>query len=124
MVSDASIISVVTDLLAKYAKNIPLVLDPVMIAKSKIHLLLPEAVQELNDKIIPLSTIITPNISRSRALTNKLETEEMAEEILNFGSQAVLLKSEHLEGKYSKDLLLGENGMKKYLSAKKIINPQ
>ncbi len=53
------------------AYNIPIVVDPVMVSNSGHTLLNPEAVKNLLHKILPLATIITPNIPEAKMLTHR-----------------------------------------------------
>lgn len=98
MLFSSEIIEKVAKFLANNAKNIPIVLDPVMMAKSGDALLLPQAIQTLKDKLIPLATIITPNIPEAEALIpGTIKLENLADELLKLGPQAVLLKGGHAE---------------------------
>ncbi len=107
MLFSKEIIETVADFLKKYAINIPIVLDPVMMAKSGDVLLLPDAIQTLKSKLIPLASIITPNIPEAQALIqNVVELESLANKLLDLGPQVVLLKGGHLQGSESKDLFL------------------
>lgn len=59
MLFNSEIIDLVAEYLEQNAKGIPIVIDPVMVAKSGDMLLLPEAVTTLKEKILPLATVIT-----------------------------------------------------------------
>lgn len=99
MLFSAEIITAIAETLNEY--TIPaLVIDPVMIAKGGESLLLEEAVQALKEKLIPLATVVTPNIPEAEALTGlKVETDEdiqqAAEAILALGAKAVVIKGGH-----------------------------
>ena len=98
MLFSSKIIETVAKFLTKHAKNIPIVLDPVMMAKSGDALLQPEAIQTLKNKLIPLATIITPNIPEAEVLCQgKIKFEYLASDLLKLGPQAVLLKGGHAE---------------------------
>ncbi len=115
------IIECVGKFLEKNAKNIPIVLDPVMIAKSGDPLLLTDAAEALKTIMIPLATIITPNIPEGYALTSHVKhKEELADNLLKLGSKAVLLKGGHLTGKESNDLLIDQRGLKIWLKSPRI----
>lgn len=90
------------------AKNPPvIVLDPVMVAQSGDTLLSPEAIKRLKIDLLPLASVITPNIPEAEILTGKKfdgDMERCAKELLALGAQAVLLKGGHLDGKTSHDL--------------------
>ncbi len=87
------------------------VLDPVMVAKSGDALLQPDAVSSLKQQLLPLATIITPNLPEAAALLGRegaLDRESMeraATDLLQLGAGAVLLKGGHLGGADSSDLL-------------------
>ncbi|MDD9331115.1 MAG: bifunctional hydroxymethylpyrimidine kinase/phosphomethylpyrimidine kinase [Wolbachia sp.] len=112
MLFNSEVVGLVAEFLLKYTVKIPIVVDPVMMAKSGDHLLLPEAVESIKKKIIPISTIVTPNLPESKALTGTEAStrEEMftiAKELLKLGPKSVLLKGGHLEGSSeSCDLLI------------------
>lgn len=112
MLFSKDIIEVVANFLAKNAKNIPIVLDPVMVAKDGSALLLPDAVDALKSQLIPLVTLITPNLPEAYALTERTENfDELAEKLLRLGSTAVLLKGGHLKGEESNDILVDTSGL-------------
>lgn len=94
----------------------PVVLDPVMVAKSGDRLLEAEAVAALRDALA-LATVITPNLPEAADL---LETDEattqdrmavQARALLEFGPRAVLLKGGHLRGADCPDLLADGTGL-------------
>lgn len=80
----------------------PLVLDPVMVAKSGDFLLQPDAVQAMRERLFPLAILITPNLPEAstllgRPISTRSQMEKAAQELLKLGPQAVLLKGGHLE---------------------------
>ena len=93
----------------------PVILDPVMIAKSGHALLPADAVSSLQEHLLPLATLVTPNLPEADALTGGRTTtrEQMAEaaqSMLALGPHAVLLKGGHLEGAHSPDLWMSRDG--------------
>jgi hydroxymethylpyrimidine/phosphomethylpyrimidine kinase len=99
--------------------GIPLVLDPVMFAKGGAALLNPDALDALRTKLLPLATIITPNIPEAEYLAgipvkNTDDMKKAAEKILKLGCKAVLLKGGHLEGDTLTDILLHQGGMETF----------
>ncbi len=90
-----------------------LVLDPVMVAKSGDRLLAPEAVATLRERLLPLATLITPNLPEAAVLlaedpiTAESEMADACRRLLALGPEWVLLKGGHLEGPESVDLLIG-----------------
>lgn len=106
MLFSTGIIEIVASFLAEYARDIPIILDPVMVAKSGDPLLLPEAVDALKTRLIPLATIITPNLPEAHALVgNSTDFNQLAHQLLDLGSRAVLLKGGHSEEVEAADLL-------------------
>ncbi|MFK3958463.1 bifunctional hydroxymethylpyrimidine kinase/phosphomethylpyrimidine kinase [Guptibacillus hwajinpoensis] len=88
-----------------------LVIDPVMIAKGGASLLQKEAIRAMKEKLLPLGTIITPNIPEASELlggdsiTSVREMEEAAAALQHFGAKAVLVKGGHMDGETSIDVL-------------------
>ncbi len=102
MLCSAVVIEVVAQKVREY-KLAPLVIDPVMISKSGYALLAPEAVAFLKEKLIPLATLVTPNIPEAEVLSGmQIRTEsEMrvaAKQLCSLGCEAVLIKGGHLPG--------------------------
>ena len=81
----------------------PLVVDPVMIAKSGAQLLARDAIAALKTKLLPLATVVTPNLHEAGALTGREvktleQMREAAQAIRDLGPQNVVVKGGHLEG--------------------------
>lgn len=77
-----------------------IVVDPVMIAKGGASLLQNEAVKALKEKLLPLATIVTPNIPEAEVLTGiKIETmndrKQAAKLLHEMGAEAVMIKGGH-----------------------------
>ena len=102
MVSRSETIRVVAAGLTKYkASNI--VVDPVMISKSGFHLLKPDAVDAMISLLLPLATIVTPNIPEAEEIagikiTSLKDMEAAARIIYELGPRFVLIKGGHREG--------------------------
>lgn len=102
MVSKVETINTIASTLKSYTvKN--LVIDPVMVSKSGFHLLQPDAKQAFIDNLLPMSTIITPNLPEAEVLTDiKISSikdmEDAAIAIHNLGSKYILVKGGHLDG--------------------------
>jgi hydroxymethylpyrimidine/phosphomethylpyrimidine kinase len=121
MLFSEGIIHLVTDFLEKNAKNIPIVLDPVMIAKSDDSLLHPEAIETLKTRLLPIATLITPNLPEAYALTNSQEPAQiLAEKLITFGAKAVLIKGGHANGNDCNDLLLEQHKLPIDLNSNRI----
>ena len=121
MLFSIEIIQCVADFLEKYAKNIPIILDPVMIAKSGDSLLLPDAISILKEKLIPLCTIVTPNLPEAYRLINgSKEIETIAHQILKLGCKSVLVKGGHTAKSHSNDLFMDTLGTTYWIESERI----
>jgi hydroxymethylpyrimidine/phosphomethylpyrimidine kinase len=109
MLADAGLVRAVAGRLREHARGIPVVLDPVMIAKSGDPLLRDDAVDALMEELIPLCTLVTPNLPELARLTGMaVESEEerrRAGEALGGRGPAVLAKGGHADGPEVVDLL-------------------
>ena len=109
MLYSAQLIEVIARQLKKYgAENI--VLDPVMVAQSGDKLLQDDAVQAIQEYLMPLADVVTPNIPEAEVLLNRsipgLEGMQTAAKALaGHGSRSILIKGGHLEDGDSTDLL-------------------
>lgn len=118
MVSKIETIEVIAEELIKYgAKNI--VLDPVMISKSGYDLLKPESKDSLIKKLLPIATIVTPNLPEAevildRKISNIDEMVQAAKDINKLGPKKVLIKGGHLENDATDVLYDSENEGKIY----------
>ena len=124
MLATADIINAVADSLKSFAQ-IPLVLDPVMVATSGDRLLAEDAINTLIENLIPRATILTPNLLEAAALLNTpvaqniADIQQQAELLLALGAQAVLIKGGHGHGDEATDVLLSEDGFE-FFSAVRI----
>lgn len=112
MMGGAEIIAAVADVLRTV--TVPIVLDPVMVAKGGASLLDDDAVAALMT-LLPLATLVTPNTPELAALTGvEIEDEGdallAAQELLGLGTRAVLAKGGHLAGDEVVDWLVTRNG--------------
>jgi hydroxymethylpyrimidine/phosphomethylpyrimidine kinase len=93
------------------------VLDPVMVATSGDRLLAAEAVDALRTKLIPLASVITPNLLEAAALldegvaTDEAAVEKQGRRLLALGCKVVLIKGGHGEGAESIDYLVDSSGV-------------
>ncbi|MBL8909533.1 MAG: bifunctional hydroxymethylpyrimidine kinase/phosphomethylpyrimidine kinase [Archangium sp.] len=105
---NAAVINAVADALR--GSKAPLVVDPVMISKHGHALLAADAQSALINKLLPITTLLTPNTHEARALLgreiNTLEhAEAAARELVSRGPKAVLVKGGHLDGAEAIDVL-------------------
>ena len=93
------------------------VLDPVMVATSGDRLLAADAVEALRTKLIPLASIITPNLPEAAALldepvaASEAAIESQGRRLLALGCPAVLIKGGHGQGSESIDYLVDADGV-------------
>jgi hydroxymethylpyrimidine/phosphomethylpyrimidine kinase len=77
---------------------LPLVVDPVMVASSGAQLLQDDAVGSLLHRLLPLATVVTPNLLEARALTgSEGSPRELSEELVGLGAHAALVTGGHGE---------------------------
>ena len=108
MLSSASIIAVVAGAVGDY--RFPLVVDPVMVAKGGAKLLRDEAVEALRSRLLPLATVLTPNLPEAEVLLERpiktlAERRQAAEDLVRLGPRAVVLKGGHGEEAEAIDIL-------------------
>lgn len=114
MLANAEIIAVVAERLAEWRPRW-IVLDPVMVAKGGHRLLDETAIATLRSDLMPLATVVTPNLPEAAALLDLPVAEtwaamtQTANQLAARGMAAVLLKGGHLPGARSPDLLLMRN---------------
>lgn len=125
MVASSKLICTISNKLKEYsAKNI--VVDPVMVATNGAKLICDEAIETLQKELLPMATVLTPNIPEAEVLSGmKIRTEKAMEEAAkkifeSFGC-AVLLKGGH-DLNDANDLLWSEKGSE-WFFGKKIENP-
>jgi len=119
MLADAELVRAVAGRLQAHAQKIPVVLDPVMIAKSGAALLEDAAVEALRDELIPLATLVTPNLPELERLTglparSEEERRSAAEDLARRGP-AVLAKGGHAEGTEVVDLLWSQGHWQRFV---------
>ncbi len=125
MVADGELIKVIAERLRFYkAGNI--VVDPVMIATSGARLISEDAVRVLEEELMPIATVVTPNIPEGEVLSgirisDKADMEEAAKIIRNRFGCAVLLKGGHSIS--DADDLLYEKDSARWFKGRRIDNP-
>ena len=104
MLSSASLTALVADELADL--SVPLVVDPVGVSKHGDVLLAEDAVEVLRTRLLPLATVLTPNLDEVRLLTgiavgpraDERDLRNAAQALLDLGPRWVLVKAGHLDG--------------------------
>jgi hydroxymethylpyrimidine/phosphomethylpyrimidine kinase len=112
MLGDVATITAVAGALELLEPGVPIVLDPVMISESGAELLPREARAALIKIMLPLATVITPNLHEARALVDEakvsvnnqspveeLSPEQLAWELFTFGPKIVIVTGGHTENK-------------------------
>jgi hydroxymethylpyrimidine/phosphomethylpyrimidine kinase len=110
MLHDADVIDAVATMLAEKAAAVPLVVDPVMVAKGGAALLQRSAQEALVTRLLPRATVITPNLPEAEALLGRRIADvaamrEAARDLQALGASAVLVKGGHLDGDTITDVL-------------------
>jgi hydroxymethylpyrimidine kinase/phosphomethylpyrimidine kinase len=96
-----------------------LVVDPVMVSTSGHRLLSPEAEDVVRESLLPLATLVTPNLDEAailtgRAVHDEASMEKAGETLLHFGAGAALVKGGHLAGDEITDLLVTPGGTRAF----------
>ncbi|MDO5016966.1 MAG: bifunctional hydroxymethylpyrimidine kinase/phosphomethylpyrimidine kinase [Porphyromonas sp.] len=99
--------------------HIPLVVDPVMVATSGDHLITDAAIDAVRQQLLPIATLITPNIKEAEVLSgmpisSDRDLRDAADRILDMGAAAVLIKGGHLQGPIATDYLYTREGVESY----------
>jgi hydroxymethylpyrimidine/phosphomethylpyrimidine kinase len=116
MVADLGVIDAIAAGLKKWSPK-HIVLDPVMVATSGDRLLAAEAVEALRTKLIPMASVITPNLPEAAALldegvaADEAAVENQGRRLLALGCKAVLIKGGHGKGAESIDYLVDSSGV-------------
>lgn len=125
MLANAGVVVAVDEALAQY-REIPLIIDPVMVSQSGHDLLEPEAVAILREKFLLRATLLTPNLPEAaRLLGQEVAQDEdqmvkQAKALLSCGAKAVLLKGGHAKGEESVDIFAQAETVMRF-AAKRIV---
>jgi hydroxymethylpyrimidine/phosphomethylpyrimidine kinase len=115
MIGNAEIAKAVADALSPH-RDVPIVLDPMMIAKGGASLLAPEAVDAVIERLLPLASLLTPNLPEAAFLLGEAEADsreamaDQAERLRALGPAFVLVKGGHLDDVKSSDVLATSEG--------------
>ena len=110
MLHDAAVIETVAAVLAERAPEVPLVVDPVMVAKGGAPLIEPSAIDALKSLLVPRAAVLTPNLPEAEVLVGHgidslAAMQRSTDDLLALGCGAVLLKGGHLAGDTVYDVL-------------------
>jgi hydroxymethylpyrimidine/phosphomethylpyrimidine kinase len=122
MLSSAAIIEAVAAGIKRHRLG-PLVIDPVMIAKSGDRLLAEDAVDAVRRMLLPLAHVVTPNIPEAEVLAGRpIRTRDdrvaAARAIMDLGAQSVVIKGGHSQDDPIIDLLVDGEGVHEYRAAR------
>ncbi|MEE2970120.1 MAG: bifunctional hydroxymethylpyrimidine kinase/phosphomethylpyrimidine kinase [Pseudomonadota bacterium] len=115
MLHSSEVIEAVTDVIERNAAGIPVVVDPVMVAKGGAALLDPDATTALKSRILKAASVITPNLPEAEVLIgmtieNLDDMTRAGDALLEMGARAAIIKGGHLPGAKVHDLLVTPNG--------------
>jgi len=115
MLFSEEIISAVASTLEIRARRVPVIVDPVMVAKGGTSLLQERARSAMVERLLPLAALITPNAPEAAALAgipveSVDDMERAADRLLAFGASAVLIKGGHVPGDTIVDILRTADG--------------
>ena len=123
MLKDAEIIAAVAE---ELPAGVPIVVDPVMVAKGGAALLDLRAIDALKQLLLPRTSVLTPNLPEAEALLGRTIDDldgmkRAAEALLRLGPAAILLKGGHLPGDTVHDVLIDGGGIRVF-SAPRLVS--
>ena len=123
MLSNNETIEIISYCLNKYFSEIPVILDPVMVAKGGHSLLHNDSIKSLIDNLFPKSFLITPNLPEAErilniSIKNNKDMQSNIQMFNNFKVKNVLVKGGHLNEEMIVDLLLNNGKVYTFKSAK------
>lgn len=119
LLGSARMVDAVALALQEAAAGVPIVLDPVLKATSGMALLEPAGLHSLIKTLLPMASLVTPNLDEAAALTGRPvktleDMQAAAEALVGMGAAAALVTGGHLEGDQLFDVLLDADGIKTY----------
>jgi len=117
MLHDSAVIEIVAAVIAERAPAVPLVVDPVMVAKGGAPLIEAGAIDALKRQLVSRAAVLTPNLPEAEilaghAISDLAEMQQTATALLALGCRAVLLKGGHLPGDTVYDVLATASGLR------------
>lgn len=123
MLGTAEVVSALAESMREYP--VPhVVLDPVMVAASGDRLVPLDAISAIRDELLPLATVVTPNLAETAVLLDEptpKTVEQMissARRLVAYGSQSALVKGGHLRQGNSIDVLADETGAREFTASR------
>jgi hydroxymethylpyrimidine/phosphomethylpyrimidine kinase len=113
MIANAEIAQAIATALK--GRDVPIILDPVMIAKGGASLLQPDAIAILRDQLLPMATVLTPNLPEAAHLLglapamSRTNMQAQGHALCALGPKAVLMKGGHLSVADSPDCLVSDD---------------
>lgn len=119
MLGTAATVRAVAEALPQH-RFVPYILDPVMVSTSGSRLLDADAEAEIRQRLVPLATLVTPNLDEAAILagfsvTDLSSMERAGEKLLALGAGAALMKGGHLSGHEVVDLLVTPGGAERFV---------
>lgn len=117
MAGTPATIAAIAEFLSENARDIPIILDPVMVAQSGGKLLADDAAIVLRDFLMPLATVVTPNWPEASVLLNRViadtpsAQDDAARELLMLGAKSVFLKGGHSRSAIARDVFVTSAGL-------------
>jgi hydroxymethylpyrimidine kinase/phosphomethylpyrimidine kinase len=126
VLATAAIVEVVAESLGTRPRR-PLVVDPVVGSTDGYPLTEQSAIEPIKRRLVPMATLLTPNVPELQALTGRVVldpsgAERAGRELLALGCDAVLVKGGHLAGPQATDLLLSGSVRREY-TAERLESP-
>jgi hydroxymethylpyrimidine/phosphomethylpyrimidine kinase len=121
MLHTADIVQQVVIVLNVAAPSVPVVVDPVMVAKGGARLLAANTVDVVRKILLPMATVLTPNLPEAetligKAIASEADMERAAMTLLELGPKAVLLKGGHFDSDPVIDVLATAQGLTRFTS--------
>jgi hydroxymethylpyrimidine/phosphomethylpyrimidine kinase len=124
MLGSADVAATVAEMLERNARDIPIILDPVIAATSGTVFLDEDSLEIVKSRLLPLVTLLTPNIPEAQILSGASEgdgcrrIEDMAQSLVALGAKAVLVKGGHGTRPIVEDTLVWNGGIETYSFAR------
>jgi hydroxymethylpyrimidine/phosphomethylpyrimidine kinase len=123
MLASADMVRLVAGLLRTLPAGVPVVVDPVSVSKHGDALLAGDAMAAVRQEIVPLATVLTPNLTElgpvaGVTLGSLADREHAARVLLDAGADWVLVKGGHDSGELAVDVLHGPGGRQEFSAAR------
>lgn len=121
MLGTRDLVDAVSKLLTPYADRIPIVVDPVCASKHGDPLLADDALDVLRQRLLPLATVVTPNLPEAALLlevsaAQRLDQQAAAAGLVELGALWALVKGGHADGSNAIDVLYDGHEVREFVS--------